>query len=60
MKRPMSVDEKLEKCIHAMKVIRTWAALDMQDGRMYALFPQDVVKLLDKTFNEIEYFVIED
>jgi hypothetical protein len=40
------------KLARALKVIRTWAEFDLEEGRPTALYPADVIKLVDKALAE--------
>lgn len=42
------------KMFRTLKVIRTWAEFDLDEGRLTALYPADVIKLIDKTFAELD------
>lgn len=42
------------KLFRALKVIRTWAEFDLEEGRPTALYPADVIKLIDQTLAELD------
>ena len=51
-KNDQKQDKKIEALESALKIIRTWANFDLDEGYLVALVPKDVVNLCDKVLGK--------